>query len=207
MSLDVVIPALNEETTVKDIVRRFLVSPNVCRVIVVIDKGTSDMTSVNAYQKIGDKESEVIDLGWKSPHGKGQCVTLGMSQSCGYHKRIVFCDADLRGFSTTHAEMLASYESGGMLVGVPEVPDYVNDTVRKAWPWVAGERNVPFHEIHNIEFHGYGMETQLNYHMALAGYTTHFAPLEGCIANYSMSPQRIQDRERDRFWLKQNGYL
>jgi len=84
-----IIPAFNEEATVKGVAEVCLKTPEIDQVIVVSD-GSSDNTVVEA-RSIKDKRLEVLDL----PHngGKGHAVAQGIKRA--KNETLLFLDADL----------------------------------------------------------------------------------------------------------------
>jgi glycosyltransferase involved in cell wall biosynthesis len=205
-SVDVVIPARNEQETIGRIVSIFRTHPAIGKIIVAVDSDTGDDTAVLAEAAIGDMRN-----GWVLPgagRGKGQCVRRGMEEvSTDY---VIFCDADLTGLTADHVSRLileAVMDTFTMTIGVPDVPSNCPIERIWAWPWVSGERCVPTALIRPLFLHGYLMETQINQAAQAAGIGVHFEWLRNLKSSYYMSERRIREMERDRHFGIEHGIL
>jgi glycosyltransferase involved in cell wall biosynthesis len=207
---DVIIPARNEEHTIRPIIRTFSESNRIGNIIVVVDADTTDHTAFFAR----DTGAAVVMDG--HARGKGQCIKTGL-----YFvntEQTVLCDADLTGLTGAHVEALT--EDTGHTVGVAdfpmddiltckpvvESPDWFQ-RIMMSWPVVSGERNVPTHILQGIDLHGYLTETQINTACSEAGIRMVVKPLPGLRSPFIMTPQRVEEMLRDRAWGIANGVL
>lgn len=206
--LDVVIAARNEAATVGAVVRAFRDAPSVNQVIVV-DDASADETGKVAR----DAGARVIS----GPGiGKGEAVACGMSWV--YTDRVIFCDADLKGFRAEHAEQLAQ-DYDGMIVGFMVPSRYVpNSRLEKAtipslgsanYPMLSGIRSMPMSLPMSVPMFGYAMETQLEVTARLTGVPVCFTYLYG-VSDVKHDRDEVPawdspacDKDKDRFneWL------
>ncbi len=205
---DVIIPCWNEESTVGKIVAAFSLHGSVRRIFVVIDRESRDHSNVIiATMAINYGQGRITRVE-SDVHGKGQCVrtALDLVQT----ERVVFCDADLTGFTVEHANRLIA--GTGLTIGVPDFPGSIpyplkEYQVHAAWPWVSGQRSVPYDIVKNLELHGYLMEYQINQACHTAGIPPSLVSLKGVKAPLRMSTRRLSDMESDRKWGIANGVL
>jgi glycosyltransferase involved in cell wall biosynthesis len=205
-SIDVVIPARNEQDTIGRIVSVFKTHPAIGRVIVVVDSDTSDDTAILAAGAIGTwNEGWVIT---EAGRGKGQCVRRGLEEVTTDY--VIFCDADVEGLTANHVSLLlleAVMDTNAMTIGVPDVPSNCPIERIWAWPWVSGQRCVPTALVSPLFLHGYLMETQINQAARYASVGVHFEWLRGLKSRYYMSARRISEMERDFHFGKEHGIL
>lgn len=203
-TVDVVIPARNEQDTIGPVVAAFSNHPAIGQIIVILDKDTTDLTpSAVLY---ADSSAKV--LRYPEVSGKGQLVTRGLEEVTSDY--VVFCDADITGITIDHVSMLISeavLDSGTMLIGVPEIPRNYPESRLFAWPWVSGQRCVPTSLVRPLRFHGYLMETQINKAASYAHLPVRFEWLNGLQSPYIMSEERLNAMEQDAQWGKTNGVL
>jgi glycosyltransferase involved in cell wall biosynthesis len=199
---DVIIPARNEDKTIGPIVHTFAAHPDVARIIVVIDRKTTDET---AYLAEMHGATHVIHA---DARGKGQCMQAGLTEVT--TRRVIFCDADLYGLTQNHITALV--EGRGLTIGVPD-PPIINPypaTLRRlyqAWPWISGERSLPTVIASKLDLHGYLAEVQINEACRAASVAVFQAPLTGLYAPVVLSKTRLEDMERDRKWGIERGIL
>jgi hypothetical protein len=205
-TIDVVIPARNEQSTVGAIIDAFHAVSNVGKVIVVDDKSTDD-----TWWEAFEHDAMII----KGPgEGKGQAVNAGLQLVS--TEMVCFCDADLVGFTSHHASLLLDHPKWligmgwYMVLGVPEftpnVPwaHKVKDTV--TWESVSGERCLPTALVKKLDLHGYAMEAQINAEVVRSHVQVVKRKLDG-VKGYlkpSSYGQRVAEWRRDLEWLRQN---
>lgn len=208
--IDVIIPARDEEYTIRPIIRMFKESHRVGSIIVVVDAETTDHT---AFAAQGTGASVICD---GHSRGKGQCVKTGLYFV--QTEQTVLCDADLTGLTGAHVDALT--EHTGHTVGVAdfpmddiltckavvEQPDWFQ-RIMVSWPVISGERNVPTHILRNLDLHGYLTETQINKACAEADIPMMIVPLPGLRSPFIMTPKRVEEMLRDRAWGVENGVL
>ena len=93
MSVIAIIPALNEATTIKSIIKVVKKNKLIDRILVVSDGSTDDTATI--ARKCG---VDVIEL--KENVGKGGAMSIGVKQS--HEDIILFLDADLIGLTSKH---------------------------------------------------------------------------------------------------------
>ena len=200
-TVDVVIPARNEEANIRHILSVLHASEHVQRIVVIVDPDTRDDT----YEIASSLASRVL---YSSLPGKGQCVSFGL-EFVNNH-RVVLCDADLEGLEEMHLERLANPSHGySQVICVPEIPDnyWVSVSTLNAWPWVSGLRSVPLVTIKHLDLHGYLTEVQINTAVQAVGGRTDLVYCKGLRSPFRMSEQRIREMERDRAWGITHGIL
>ncbi|MGI6329861.1 MAG: glycosyltransferase family 2 protein [Bacilli bacterium] len=158
MSVVAIIPALNEEKTIKRIIEMIKVVPLVDRIIVVSD-GSKDNTA-NIARRCG---VEVIDL--KENIGKGGAMSIGV-KSC-QEEIILFLDADLIGLTRKHIEDLLKpvvEDNYAMSLGVFVHGKVGTDLAHMVAPFLSGQRVITrqlFNKVNDIEISRYGVEMAL----------------------------------------------
>ncbi len=157
MTVDAIIPALNEERTVGAVVRAVRRSPWV-RAVIVVDDGSSDQTAVRA------KEAGARVIRHPARRGKGAALATGVQASDA--DVWVFLDADLFRLAPAHVEQLLAPVLAGRLS--------MNIGLRDHGPWewlaarlplVSGQRalrRAVFEGVPARLLHGYGAEIALN---------------------------------------------
>src|SRR6185437_3487984 len=201
--IDVIIPSRNEAATVGPIVEAFRAVPKVDDIIVAIDSTTD-----NTLEVVKKLDCGYIVGDWD---GKGQAIKAALDLA--ENERVVFCDADLTGFTATHAAMLTEYEypyNENEIIGVPDFSPNLPwaHKVKDAQVWgdVSGERAIPTWLARNLDLHGYAMEVQIN-----AAIQRHRIPfkkvrlrgVKGVIKPASYD-YRVREWLRDLHWLQEN---
>lgn len=134
MSVSVVIPAYNEESTVGAVVSAALAAPQVQEVIVV-DDGSDDATAA-AARRAG---ARVVSLGVNA--GKGAALRAGVEAARG--SLLVLLDADLLGLAPEHVGLLVGPVAGGtadMTVGIFRRGRPATDLAQFLAPHLSGQR-------------------------------------------------------------------
>jgi glycosyltransferase involved in cell wall biosynthesis len=201
---DVVIPARNASMTISSVVRQFAYHPAIGNIIVVNNPPDED-TSL-ALREFDTNVTEIpVDAA-----GKGQAVMFGLEAVATPH--VIFCDADLIGFTEDHVSQMIMYHTIGercMTIGLPEIPANYPNVKRslRAWPWISGERVVPRNLVKPLILHGYLMETQINFAAYYAKLPVHFEWLDGCFSPYNLTEERTKRMEEDYKWGRDHGIL
>ena len=153
----VVIPALNEEATVADVVRAAQEARLVDEVIVV-DNASSDGTARAA----AERGARVVT---EPTRGKGEAMRTGVAATDA--EVIVFLDADLVGLRPAHVDALveALLDGAGMACGLFDRGPLLNPLFVHVLPALTGERSLPrelFEAVAPDFVHGYRIEAALN---------------------------------------------
>lgn len=197
MTIDVVIPARNEEKTIGEVLEVLSSHLFIGTIIVVCDSCT-DNTDMVASEHYGD----IVMAGEYG--GKGQAVMAGLDHVT--TERVLFMDADITGLYHEHiTKMVAPFP--GMTIGVADLDPELPNRNDWAWPWVSGQRILPTNLVRPLELHGYLMETQINMAAKDARIPIEFAWLMGLKSDYNMSERRLAEMERDLKWGKEHGVL
>jgi glycosyltransferase involved in cell wall biosynthesis len=182
MPVDVVIPALNEQDTIGDVVSTFRKGTNIGRIIVVSDL-SKDRTSPIA-KRAG---ATVV----KGPGlGKGQAMARGLREVTS--PRVIFADADVTGLTVNHVNALAEPHFG-MIVAFRDKGKFNFVTVGASLPPIAGERSLPSSLAKLIPLDGYGAEMQINIAVANAGLRVHHFIMKGVTGKVKAGPLRAID--------------
>ncbi|MBM7867150.1 glycosyltransferase [Heliobacterium gestii] len=161
MTLSVIIPAYNEESTVAPVVQAALASPYRDEVIVVSD-GSEDQTAFRA-QAAG---AQVIEL--SENKGKGAAMLAGALAA--HYPFLLFLDADLIGLRPEHLIRLAAPVIEGradMTVGIFEHGRSSTDLAQLVAPYLSGQRAIKkeiFLDVNELEDSRYGVEIALTRH-------------------------------------------
>jgi glycosyltransferase involved in cell wall biosynthesis len=158
VTIDVVIPARNEATTVADVVAaargcRF------AREVIVVDDGSSDRTAEIALAAGAKVVRREVGTG-----SKAHAMELGVAASDA--EAILFCDADVVGLTPAHLDAICRpYLEGRAAMSVGWF-DYgmLNPLVRRLPP-TSGERVVPrwvWDSVHPGKRTGYSIEIMIN---------------------------------------------
>jgi glycosyltransferase involved in cell wall biosynthesis len=190
---DVVIPCLNEEETIGDIVSAFGVCPPV-RSVIVVDNGSSDNTAVNAFER-------GATLRTCATKGKGQAIMAGMSAVT--TSRVILCDGDLRGLRPWHVRLLCRAPFTGVVIGVPDFTlNLPWAEPGPVWNLLSGIRCLPSRLVRGIpELHGYCAEVQLNEAAFKAKLKFRFEYLDGVKGTPRPQDERIKAFREDGEWL------
>ena len=158
MTIDVVIPARNEATTVGDVVAAALAC-RYTREVVVVDDGSTDGTSDRALAAGAKVVRREVATG-----SKANAMELGVAATDA--EAILFCDADCVGLTAAHLEDICRpYLEGRAAMSVGWF-DYgmLNPLVRRLPP-TSGERIVPrwvWDSVHPEKRSGYSIEIMIN---------------------------------------------
>lgn len=156
-----IIPALNEEETVGDVIQVLSNSEFIDEVIVVSD-GSTDNTAKVARQA---GATQVIEL--EESVGKGEAMRLGVSKTRA--PVVAFLDADLIGLSDQHIEQLVFpvlYGARDMNIGLRDKGPVLSG-LQKHLPLISGERAMKrqiIEGIHPKYLQGYMVETAMNHY-------------------------------------------
>jgi glycosyltransferase involved in cell wall biosynthesis len=193
MPFDVVIPCLNEEDTIGDIVSAFGVCPPI-RSVIVVDNGSEDHTAKVAF----DRGATVRTCETK---GKGQAILAGMALVT--TRRVILCDGDLRGLRPWHVRLLCRSPYTGLVIGVPDfTPNLPWAAPGPIWNLMSGIRTVPAQLIRGIpELHGYCTEWQLNEAATRAKLRFRFEYLDGVKGTPRPYAERVKAYREDGEWL------
>lgn len=158
MKVAAIVPAYNEEKTVRAVIETLLNCPSVHEVIVVSD-GSSDATAEIAL----GYPVRLVDL--KTNVGKGGAMKAGAAETeC---EVLVFIDADLVGLRCEHIETLLQpvlSEMTEMSIGIFSEGRPSTDLAQKIAPSLSGQRAVRkelFDQVPNLEDSRYGVELAL----------------------------------------------
>jgi len=103
--LTVIVPALNEEDTIRDVVERLLKLPLSTQIIVVND-GSTDRTSI-VLREFGDRIEVLTN---SEPGGKGAAIRQALPRARG--KAVIIQDADLEYFPEEIPKLVAPILEG-----------------------------------------------------------------------------------------------
>jgi glycosyltransferase involved in cell wall biosynthesis len=195
MTIDVVIPCRNEETTIGLIVQTFRETPGIGNIIVV------DNQCIDNTWEVAEKAGADIYVIPSYVQGKGAAILRGMEWV--QTKRVILFDGDVHGINTNHVRALTE-PFCGMVLGVLDftrnVPWAKPDSV--SWVNVTGERCLPSWLVRETPLQGYGTEVQLNAAATAAELPVKVVRLEGCRGTARWNPRRYADMGRDHQWLK-----
>lgn len=184
--ISAVVPVLNEEKTVKQVVETLLSSPLVDEVICVND-GSKDK-SLEILKSFDDK---IILVNLRRNRGKGHALGEGIREAKG--KIVAFFDSDLIRLKKRHIKDLLEPIAGGrceVALGIPT--NNHSAFYRPWWVYLTGERAyfrqhlLPY--LREMFLARYGVEMLLN--SAFAKRKTRIIPLKGLI-----SPSKYEKRE------------
>jgi len=159
MKVTAIVPALNEEKTIEEVVRILRSSLLVQEVIVVSD-GSTDATAVRAT------EAGARVLALPKRGGKGPAMMHGLMQTDA--PIILFADADLRGFTVEHIEaLLLPVLSGSrtMNIGLRD-RGWLFTRLSAYLPLISGERALKREVLEHIPaqfLKGFMVESAMNY--------------------------------------------
>ncbi len=155
-----IIPAFNEAERIGAVIRALKRTPSVGEIIVV-DDGSSDGTAITAK-----KEGGVTVLINEHNLGKAASMERGVKEA--KHDVIFFCDADLIGFTSEHAEAIVRPVIDGsydMFIGMRG--NFMQRAVR-SWGLNSGERalrKTVWYCLPEYYKHRYRIEVGLNYYV------------------------------------------
>jgi polyisoprenyl-phosphate glycosyltransferase len=160
MEVTAIIPAFNEEKTIRDVLSVLKKSSLINNIIVVSD-GSEDGTVNTALEIEGIEIVELLEN-----RGKGGAVRAGLK--CCVSEIILILDADLIGLKTSHVEDLLRPvldEEAVMSVGLFEKGRVVTDLAQKMAPFLSGQRALKRELLENIsdlDLSRFGLEVALH---------------------------------------------
>ena len=163
--IDAIVPAYNEEATIRNVVEVLCQSPWVRHVWVVSD-GSTDGT-VGEVQDSGSG-AQVIDLAENK--GKAAAMMAGVEASAAPY--MLFMDADLMGLTEAHVEAMAQPILAGACqstLGLFRKGRLHTDLAQKTMPFLSGQRVVPrwlmmeLQRRYDLEELRYGIETAITH--------------------------------------------
>lgn len=171
MTVAAVIPALNEELTIAQVVGVVRAHPQVAEVIVVSD-GSTDDTAVLARAA----GARVVEL--RENQGKAAAMAVGVEQTSADH--ILFLDGDLIGLTEIHITALLTpvlFGTAGMSVGIFRHGRIATDLAQVVAPYLSGLRVLKrelmadmLAEQEDVEISRFGIEVALTLHAKRRGY-------------------------------------
>jgi glycosyltransferase involved in cell wall biosynthesis len=198
LSIDVVIPARNEQATIGPIVRKFRSRGRIGSIYVVVDRATTDWTKNQALEA----GANVIMGSHENDKGQNVAEALDVVRT----DQVIFCDGDYLNLSRWHIARI-SRTTGIQIIGAPDIPKNYPASKLWAWPWVSGFRSVPTNLVRGLDLRGYLMEVQINDACWKTGIPTQICSMVGLVSPYSMTDKRKRERDRDFKWAEQNGVL
>ena len=182
MKTAAIVPALNEEDNVGNVLRALLDSPDIDEVILV-DDGSTDRTP-----DIGeDLGARVVRLSKKGGSGKANAMIEGVKRT--EAEIVVFFDADLKGLTIEHVSLLVKpviEDKVDMCVAIRERRGggIISKLAIKIDPLlaIAGERAMKrfvFESIPLVFMKGFMVETALNYHCLVNNLRVRYVKLKG----------------------------
>lgn len=170
-----VIPALNEEKTIGNVVDA-LKKSTICDEIIVVSDGSTDRTTLYA-RNAGAKV-----IVHETAQGKAQAMASGVAHTSA--DIIFFCDADLRGFTGDHVRTLVEpvqNEKCDMCVGLRD-RGQLFFSLSRFLPLISGERALRrkvFEEVPESCKKGFMIEIALNYVCKKNSWRIRATPLRG----------------------------
>ncbi|MEK6983647.1 MAG: glycosyltransferase [Nanoarchaeota archaeon] len=163
MKITAVVPVLNEENTVGNILK-VLTSSEKINKIIVVDDGSTDNTQ-NIIKKIKSKKVRIISL--KKTKGKGNAVKIGTKNT--KSGILLFFDADLIGLEVEHVDKLLDPIIKGyaaMVIGLRDKGNYIGNAIMPYFPLTGGERAILTKVFAKIRksplIEGWGLESVMN---------------------------------------------
>lgn len=209
MSIEVIIPALNEEATIHHIVYACLHAPSISVVHVMVDAKTTDNTGREAAMA-----GAIVNYS-HGQSGKGQLIDY-VAQVV-QTPRVMLCDADYIRFSPHIAEIATAvhHPNDTMRIIVPRMPTPAQwreggapfPFNPGAWGVNSGLRSFPKFLLDDITLHGYLVETQLNREAGARGVIIEQLYEPSFIQPLRFSKRRLEAMEEDRAWGVANGIL
>ncbi len=158
MKATVIIPAFNEEKTIKGVIMP-LKDVDFIKEIIVVSDGSWDRTAAVA------KECGVMVVELKENIGKGGAMKEGLKYCSG--EVILFLDADLIGLTKNHVVQLMKpvlEKKADMSVGIFTNGRAITDLAHRIAPFLSGQRCVTSCIINNlcdVDISRFGVETAL----------------------------------------------
>ncbi|HEX2029640.1 MAG TPA: glycosyltransferase [Nitriliruptorales bacterium] len=195
----VIIPAVNEESTVGAVVDAARAAHLVDEVIVV-DNGSTDRTAAEAKQH----GAQVVV---EPRGGKGGAMAAGVRATDA--EVICFLDADLTGLRPDHVDRLVGAVSSGhagMSLGLFDRGPVLNPAFLHVLPKLTGERAMRrelFESLDPDDIEGYRVEATLNSRAAQLGVEVQAFVLDGMFHR----TKEVKERSRARGLAKKAGML
>lgn len=161
-----IIPAINEEKTIADVVR-VLVDSGMLEEVIVISDGSTDRTAGVARDA---GATYVHEMPWR--HGKGAAMGHGVMHADA--PVISFFDADLKGLTVDHVRLILDPVLKGeryMNMGLRDRGPFWTAAAKRL-PMIGGERAMRreiFEAIPERYMHGFKVESALNYFCKVNG--------------------------------------
>lgn len=171
-----IIPALNEEKTIGNVIS-VIKKSGLCSEIIVVSDGSTDKTAENA---LAAGATKVISNTRKC--GKGAALRVGLAATDA--QILFFCDADLIGILPSHINALATPVLSGvcaMNVGLRDRGQWFF-AIERLLPLISGERvflREIFESLPLEVSKGYMVETAMNYYCKLHTLIIKKTPLIG----------------------------
>lgn len=171
-----IIPALNEEKTIGNVIAA-IKNSGLCSEIIVVSDGSTDKTAEYA---IAAGATTVISNRQKC--GKGAALRAGLAATDA--KILFFCDADLIGIEPSHIHKLATPVLSGecaMNVGLRDRGQWFF-AIERLLPLLSGERvflRAIFESLPTEVSKGYMVEVAMNYYCTLHNLIIQKTPLIG----------------------------
>lgn len=170
MSLSVVIPAFNEEQSIKSVVDTVLELPEVTELVVVDDFSTDNTSAV--LNPVDD--SRLLLIRHTSNQGKSGALKTGIDNSSG--ENIMFLDADLVNFKKEHVEELYFPVKSGLataVIGILSGGRIATDFAQVFAPMLSGMRCIKREVLSNFTMWDtrFGIEVALNDYLKANGVT------------------------------------
>lgn len=169
---DVVICAHNEDRTVGAVLRAVCSAKLTNRVVLVADR-CSDKTEQIGYAYHADVRT--AEGGTK---GSAMAVGLGGVAT----ENVLFLDADIRGLTPSHVDLMCLVTTPGQVVGTRDAPiRFLERWLR--FPSITGDRRVPTWIAHKAELYdsGWKAETKINLTCERYGLPTTYVALRGVV--------------------------
>ncbi len=167
-----IIPAWNEERTIKDVIKAFQ-GHSFCREVIVVSDGSTDATAGIARAA----GAVVIEL--KNNLGKGEAMNKGVEKAGS--DVVFFSDADILGLNPAIISKIADPVLEGkcaMSIGIVGRSIYWMNHILHFFPLLAGQRVITrdlWYAVPKIYRTRFKIETALNYYSKKLGKTAHFA--------------------------------
>lgn len=153
-----IIPAFNEEKTIKDVLE-VVKNVEIIDEIVVVSDGSDDNTAKVA------RDMGVFTIEYEENRGKGAALKAGIESTNA--DVLLFLDADLIGLREEHVESLLEpvlNDEADMSIGIFSNGRLATDLAQKVAPHLSGQRAMRrqvVNNINNIDITRYGVEVAL----------------------------------------------
>ena len=207
--IEVIIPALNEASTIDHIVRACLHAPSIWQVHLAVDDRTTDDTVDIAHEAGG------IIHRHPGITGKGQLIKMVYPETA--TARIMLCDADYTRFSPHIAEMATAIHHPidvmrSMVPRMPTPSEWTRSNAAfpfysSAWGVNSGLRSFPRFLAAELDLHGYLVETQLNQEAQFREVAIEQIYESAFVQPLRFTKARLEAMEADRQWGLAHGVL